>query len=311
MMENNFFGSLLEVIPFPTYAVDIETYQVVYINKILESKVYAPKEEFCWKKIYGQEQICSWCTIFKLTNDYKLTKNKKSVGTFFDESSDTWFQAYDELVTWTDGRIVKCTITVDITEQKEMQASLIRTHTKLARQTKKLKETNEKYESLAKIDYLTGINNRRNFFYLGETLYEEDKECKDSVYIALFDLDNFKLLNDTYGHHLGDKALISFAKRVEKNINKSSDIFGRLGGEEFGLIIKSSSEDIIFSKIDDIRKAIEEITLVEDLKEIHFTVSVGLVKREANETLDMTLEKADKLLYEAKNSGRNQTKFRI
>ena len=311
MMENNFFGSLLEVIPFPTYAVDIETYQVVYINKILESKIYAPNEEFCWKKIYGQEQICSWCTIFKLTNDYKLTKNKKSVGTFFDESSDTWFQAYDELVTWTDGRIVKCTITVDITEQKEMQASLIRTHTKLARQTKKLKETNEKYESLAKTDYLTGINNRRNFFHLGETLYEEDIECKDSVYIALFDLDNFKLLNDTYGHHLGDKALISFAKRVEKNINKSSDIFGRLGGEEFGLIIKSSSEDMIFSKIDDIRKAIEEITLVEDLKEIHFTVSVGLVKRKPNETLDMTLEKADKLLYEAKNSGRNQTKFRI
>ena len=60
-----------------------------------------------------------------------------------------------------------------------------------------------------------------------------------------------------------------------------------------------------------IRKAIEEIILVEDSKKIHFTVSVGLVKREVNETLDMTLEKADKLLYEAKSSGRNQTKFRI
>ena len=76
------------------------------------------------------------------------------------------------------------------------------------------------------------------------------------------------------------------------------------------MIIKSS-EDKIFSKIDDIRKAIEEITLFEDSKEIHFTVSIGLVKREINETLDMTLEKADKKLYEAKNSGRNQTKFRI
>ena len=164
MNENKSFGALLDVIPFPTYAVDVETYKVVYLNKVLAKKIYALKEEFCWKKIYGQEQICSWCTIFKLTNDYKLTKNKKSVCTFFDESSDTWFQAYDELVTWTDGRIVKCTITVDISEQKEMQASLIRTHTKLARQTKKLKETNEKYESLAKTDYLTGINNRINFF---------------------------------------------------------------------------------------------------------------------------------------------------
>ena len=60
---------------------------------------------------------------------------------------------------------------------------------------------------------------------------------------------------------MGDKALISFAKKVEKNINKNSDIFGRLGGEEFGLIIKSSHENKIVSKIDDIRKAIEEITL--------------------------------------------------
>lgn len=309
-MENNFFGSLLEVIPFPTYTVDINTYQVVYINKVLKNKIYAPNEEFCWKKIYGQEQICSWCTVPKLTEDYKNKKNKKEIGTFFDESSDTWLQAYDELITWTDGRIVKCTIAIDITEQKEMQASLIRTHTKLARQTKKLKETNEKYESLAKIDYLTGSNNRRNFFHLGETLYKNDIECKEDIYVALFDLDNFKQLNDLYGHHLGDKALIAFAKKVEKNINKNIDIFGRLGGEEFALIIKSN-EKTIFKKIEHIRKVIQEISLHEDSKIIHFTVSVGLVKRNVNETLDMTLEKADKLLYEAKNCGRNQTKFRI
>ncbi len=164
---------------------------------------------------------------------------------------------------------------------------------------------------MAKIDYLTGTNNRRNFFYLGETLYENDANCEKDVYIALFDLDNFKQLNDTYGHHLGDKALIAFAKKVEKNINKNSDIFGRLGGEEFALIIKSSREDAIFPKIEYIRKAIEEISLHEDNKEIHFTVSIGLVKREIGETLDLTLEKADKMLYEAKNCGRNQTKFRI
>ena len=99
-------------------------------------------------------------------------------------------------------------------------------------------------------------------------------------------------------------------KKVEKNINKNIDIFGRLGGEEFALIIKSN-EKTIFKKIEHIRKVIQEISLHEDSKIIHFTVSVGLVKRNVNETLDMTLEKADKLLYEAKNCGRNQTKFRI
>lgn len=304
-MENNSFGALLDVIPFATYAVDVETFHVVYINKVLAKRVYAPQEEFCWKKIYGQNEKCSWCSIPKLTPDEKI------VNTFFDESADIWLQSYDELVTWPNGRVVKCTIAVDITEQKEMQASLIQTHTKLARQTNKLKETNEKYELLSKIDYLTEINNRRNFFHMGEALYENDIECKEKVFVAIFDLDNFKQLNDTYGHHLGDKALIAFARRVEKNINKEKDIFGRLGGEEFALIVRSSCEEEIFQKIDTIRRFIESILLYEDSREINFTVSVGLVKREVGETLDMTLEKADKLLYEAKNSGRNQVKFRI
>lgn len=305
MNENKSFGALLDVIPFPTYAVDVETYKVVYLNKVLAKKIYAPKEEFCWKKIYGQNDICSWCTIFKLTSDQKMTT------TFFDESSDIWLQAYDELVTWTNGKVVKCTITIDITEQKEMQASLIQTHTKLARKTKELLATNEKYELLAKTDYLTGINNRRNFFYLGETLYENDLECKEEIFVAVFDLDNFKQLNDNYGHHLGDKALITFAKRVEENIDKKNDIFGRLGGEEFALIVKKSSNNKIFHMMDIIRKSIENIILEEDTIKINFTVSIGLVKRELGETLDMTLEKADKLLYEAKHNGRNQIKLRI
>ena len=268
-------------------------------------KIYAPKEEFCWKKIYGQNEICSWCTIFKLTND------KKIVSTFFDESSDTWLQAHDELIAWTNGKVVKCTIAIDVTEQKEMQSSLIQAHTKLARQTKELIEANGKYELLAKTDYLTGINNRRNFFCLGEALYANDLECKEEIFIAIIDLDNFKQLNDTYGHHLGDKALIAFTQKVEQNIDKRTDIFGRIGGEEFGLIVKASSENEIFLKVDFIRKAIEEITLIEHSQKINITVSIGLVCRQKGETLDMTLEKADKMLYEAKNNGRNKVKFRL
>lgn len=220
-------------------------------------------------------------------------------------------QAYDELITWTNGKVVKCTIAVDITEQKEMQSSLIQIHTKLARQTKELIEANGKYELLAKTDYLTGINNRRNFFCLGEALYENDLECKEKIFVAIIDLDNFKQLNDTYGHHLGDRALIAFTQKVEQNIDKKSDIFGRIGGEEFGLIIKSSCENEISLKMDFIRKAIEEITLIEHSQEINITASIGLVCREIGDTLDMTLEKADKMLYEAKNNGRNKVKFRL
>lgn len=311
-MYNNFsFGSLLDVIPFSTYVVDIKTYEVVYINKVLSKKIYSSKEIFCWKKIYGQNDKCSWCTIPELVKDKNINKDKKIVSTFFDESTDNWLQAHDELINWLNGRILKCTITVDITEQKEMQASLIMTNINLEKQAKELKQANEKYELLSRTDYLTGINNRRSFFQYGEAIYKNDSLCKEKIFVAMFDLDNFKKLNDTYGHKLGDKALIEFTKKVKKSINKESDIFGRLGGEEFALIIKSIKKEEIFFKIDNIRKDIETIILYENSEEIHFTVSIGLVSREEGETLDMTLDKADKKLYEAKKDGRNRTKFKL
>lgn len=309
MHENKLFEVLLDVIPFAAYAVDIETYEVVYANKMMSEKMYAPREEFCWKKIFGQEEVCSWCTIPQLKLKEKVYKSEKLISSFFDESTDSWLQAYDELVSWPDGRTIKYTIAVDITEQKEIQATMIQTHTKLAIQTKKLKEANEKLEIISKKDYLTKINNRGNFFTLGGELYDNQKS-NEAIYVAMFDLDKFKSLNDTYGHQLGDEALKSFTKEVEKYLDYD-DIFGRLGGEEFALIIKSLSEKDIVAKIESIRKSIEKIVLIKDENEIHFTVSIGLVEKENEETLDMTLEKADRLLYEAKESGRNRLKYRL
>ena len=311
MYDNFSFGSLLDVIPFPTYTVDIKNYEVVYINKVLKKQVYSLKDKNCWKMIYGQNEKCPWCTISELIKDEYKNKDKKIVSTFFNEFLDTWLQAHDELIIWSNGRIVKCSITIDITEQKEMQSSLIMTNSKLERQAKELKQANERYELLSRTDYLTGINNRRSFFQHGESLYKSDPLCEKKIFIAMFDLDNFKRLNDTYGHKLGDKALISFTKRVKKSIDEKSDIFGRLGGEEFALIIKSTKKEEILKKIDCIRKDIETIILYENSEEISFTVSIGLVSREVGETLGMTLDKADKKLYEAKVDGKNRIKFKL
>jgi diguanylate cyclase (GGDEF)-like protein len=310
MQENKLFEVLLDVIPFAAYAVDIETYEVVYANKMMSEKMYAPREEFCWKKVFGQEEVCSWCTIPQLKLKEKVYKSEKLISNFFDESTDSWLQAYDELVSWPDGRTIKYTITVDITEQKEIQATMIQTHTKLAIQTKKLKEANEKLEIISKKDYLTKINNRGNFFALGEDIYNNEQDPTKEIFVAMVDLDKFKSLNDTYGHQLGDEALRNFAQEVEKHLSES-DIFGRLGGEEFAVIIQSASSQEVIEKIDTIRESIDKIILIKDNNEIHFTVSVGLVQKEGDETLDMTLEKADRLLYEAKESGRNQVKFRL
>ena len=182
MEENKLFEALLDVIPFAAYAVDIETYEVVYANKMMSEKMYAPREDFCWKKVFGQEEVCSWCTISSLKQRERTYKNDKKITNFFDEATDSWFQTYDELVRWPDGRTVKYSIAVDITEQKEIQASMIQTHTKLAIQTKKLKEANVKLEFMAKKDFLTKIDNRASFFELGKKLYL-DKNI-NNIYVS-------------------------------------------------------------------------------------------------------------------------------
>lgn len=66
MLENKLFEALLDVIPFKAYAVDIETYEVVYANKLMRENMYAPQEQYCWEQVFGQSQICSWCSIEKL-----------------------------------------------------------------------------------------------------------------------------------------------------------------------------------------------------------------------------------------------------
>lgn len=308
MQENKLFEALLDVIPFAAYAVDIETFEVVYANKMMTENMYAPREEFCWKKIFGQEEVCSWCTVATLKQRDRTYKNKKLISSFFDESTDSWLQSYDELVRWPDGRTVKYSIAVDITEQKEIQSSMIQTHTKLAIQSKKLKEANDKLAFMAKKDYLTKVNNRGNFFALAKKLFDDNSV--QNIYVAMFDLDNFKNLNDSYGHKVGDAALIQFTKTVEEFLQED-DIFARLGGEEFALIVSNTEENDIIEKLNSIKKRTSNIELYANEQSVHFTVSIGLSKKEDNEALDITLDRADKQLYNAKNSGKNTLKFRL
>ena len=177
---------------------------------------------------------------------------------------------------------------------------------------KKLKQVSQKYELLSKTDYLTGINNRINFFYLGTIFYKNNLVGEKEVFISIFDIDNFKQLNLIYSPLSCDKLLIAFAREVEKHIDSRIDIFARIGSDEFALIISSSFSNDIFTKIECIRKSlIYKINLIEELTEIAFTVSVGTVRRNVNESLYKTFERANRLLYEAKNSGKNQAKFEL
>jgi signal transduction histidine kinase/CheY-like chemotaxis protein len=142
MLENKLFEALLDVIPFGAYAVDIETYEIVYANKIVRENMYAPQESYCWEKLYGQEQICPWCSIHRQSSG-TLDEDDKHTCEFFDEIDDRWIKSYDEFISWPDGRNVKYSILVDTSDQKAAQGSMIQSHAKLAVKTKQISKTNK------------------------------------------------------------------------------------------------------------------------------------------------------------------------
>jgi len=172
----------------------------------------------------------------------------------------------------------------------------------------KLKSLIDHLEFIASHDVMTGIYNRRRFFELAERLFAKS----DDIFAVMIDIDKFKAINDTYGHPLGDKVIISVTDTISSFL-KDDTIFGRLGGEEFAIVCNRHDMAKVEINIEKMRKAIENIDIVTDNGDIvKFTISAGIVHKSPNtKNLDYLLKEADDVLYEAKNSGRNKTIFRV
>ena len=173
------------------------------------------------------------------------------------------------------------------------------------KKTKHLKSINKKLRILSQTDELTEINNRRNFFTLGTKILRKCMKQDIDFSILMIDIDNFKKINDSYGHSIGDQVLIHISKTVKDIIGKEH-IFGRLGGEEFALILVDTNEDESYKITELIRKTINDSIIEINNITIKYTISIGLAKRENNTSIDMILKEADTLLYSAKSRGKNR-----
>lgn len=143
MTNNDFFKELFDVVPFSSYIVDIDTYEVIYVNKLMKYNLFDSKRIKCWEKIYGQENKCSWCSIDKLTNFIYQKEERSYKAEFFNEIEDKWFISHDKLISLPTFNNAKYSILVDITEQKEIQGNIIQSHAKLAMYVKHLAITNK------------------------------------------------------------------------------------------------------------------------------------------------------------------------
>lgn len=158
-------------------------------------------------------------------------------------------------------------------------------------------------EKFASIDKLTGIYNRRMLDSFLQKEIEVSKRHKDNLSLIIIDIDFFKLVNDTYGHLVGDNVLKQLSKIISQNI-RISDIFGRYGGEEFLIICTKTSENNAFILAEKLRKEIENFKFD---RVGYKTISLGISSLTNNDDIELLFKKADEALYKAKNSGRNKT----
>jgi len=168
-----------------------------------------------------------------------------------------------------------------------------------------IRET-EALERLASIDGMTGLNNRRNFMELAESEWARFKRYGRPLALLMIDVDHFKSVNDTYGHDIGDEVIRAVADTLQKQ-KRVPDIAGRLGGEEFALLLPEATLDSAVAAAERLRGLVEVQVITVDGQHIPVTISVGASAVQI-ETLGIEelIKQADVALYEAKRSGRNR-----
>ena len=166
----------------------------------------------------------------------------------------------------------------------------------------------EELERLATTDPLTGIFNRRSFFDMANREIRRSVRYNYPFSLLMLDIDHFKRVNDTYGHGFGDQVIQRFTEACNECL-REEDIFGRVGGEEFSIVLVSAGLDGASCVADRIRQKWSDTELQVEGKNVSFTVSIGVADLlNPRESVDMVMERADKALYSAKQSGRNQVK---
>jgi diguanylate cyclase (GGDEF)-like protein len=167
----------------------------------------------------------------------------------------------------------------------------------------KLKVEIERLERESHIDPLTKAFNRRVLIQDLEELLHPKHE-NNNLYVVMFDADDFKNINDSYGHIAGDKTLIFLAKLLQNNFAPNMKIY-RFGGEEFITLFQNADFEYVKDCVQNILNETNHSKLLYKGHNIHLTLSAGIAKAQAGESVDALLEKADNALYQAKDSGKN------
>jgi len=168
-------------------------------------------------------------------------------------------------------------------------------------------------QHLAITDSLTGIHNRRHFFAIAEREFQRASRYDHPFSIIMLDIDQFKQVNDTHGHRVGDQVLVAVAKRCGETL-RAADVLARYGGEEFVIMLPETCLEHANSTADRLRSQIAEEPIETTVGSVSITISAGVAERQIGSpvsadpanSIDALIDQADQALYNAKQSGRNR-----
>jgi diguanylate cyclase (GGDEF)-like protein len=199
------------------------------------------------------------------------------------EIEQQWLKAFSELEARVEERTA--TLTTEIFERKRVE---------------------DEFRKLATTDPLTGAYNRRHVLSLSEREFARARRYHTTLSVLMLDADHFKAINDTWGHDVGDDVLKSLTMLCEAHL-RTSDIFGRLGGEEFILTLPETDSAAAAGVAERVRLGVESNSIPINGENVHFTVSIGVTElADEDASFADILKRADQAVYTAKDKGRNR-----
>ena len=176
---------------------------------------------------------------------------------------------------------------------------------KLQYMTEQLRKANTNLLQLANRDSLTDVFNRRRFMELANSSFALSRRSSSPLSLIMLDVDHFKQINDRYGHDSGDITLIELV-RVCSDVLREVDVLGRIGGEEFAILLPDTQQDGAYCVAERLRQKIADIRISHDDQQFGITVSMGISELAAEkDTVHQLMKRADDALYKSKRDGRN------
>ncbi len=209
-------------------------------------------------------------------------------------------------MTWQAGQIAKGDFSQRVEFSGEFSHSFNWMVAQLEAYRQRILGQNRELERLAATDPLTGVYNRRYFMEFAAKEFLRSQRYSHVFCVIQMDIDHFKKINDTHGHTVGDEVLKAFTANCLEAL-RECDVLGRMGGEEFSIILPETEMAGTLIVAERFRQAIADLKLYVDDQIVHFTVSIGVTKlRQDDSGIEAVLRRADEALYLAKNGGRDK-----